>query len=104
MPIKVVSPLMEQFFHENPFRAWEMVNPPGGLPEAMRPIVDSWIGEGPNTAITPEQAEPVFSGLINDILNRTDLHPSSAARLVAQDLPAYVDFATPDGYVPTPID
>lgn len=100
MSIKMVSPLMEKAFNENPSRVWEMVNPASGLPEAMRPKVDSWVGRGPNAAITPEEAKLAFPGLVDDLVTSTDLDARSAARAVAEDLPAWIDAATPDGRLP----
>jgi uncharacterized protein YidB (DUF937 family) len=69
----------------------------GGLSDA----VNSWIGNGQNTAVTPGQIQgAIGSGPINEIAGKLGISPEMAGTVLSQVLPHIVDHLTPNGQVP----
>jgi uncharacterized protein YidB (DUF937 family) len=67
--------------------------------------VQSWIGNGANQAISPDQLNQVLQktgldSVINDAAGKLGVDPGQLLNQVAQVLPHAVDHATPDGQAP----
>lgn len=68
-----------------------------GLGDAVR----SWIGGGPNQAVSGEQVGAALGGgPLADIAAKLGVNPSDAASQLAQVLPGLVNQLTPDGQAP----
>ena len=64
-------------------------------------IVGSWIGAGPNLAITAEQVQQVLgSGKIAAMAQSVGIQPAQLAQQLTQLLPQLVNHVTPNGQVP----
>jgi uncharacterized protein YidB (DUF937 family) len=64
-------------------------------------VMASWVGNGPNASVTPDQLQSVLGpDLIAHLTQRTGLPVDQLLPLVAQHLPGVVDSATPTGQVP----
>ena len=62
---------------------------------------DSWIGTGPNQAVTGEQLRDALGvEQISEIAQKLGVSPGDAAHALAEVLPQLVDHVTPDGKVP----
>ncbi len=63
--------------------------------------VRSWIGDGSNLPVSPDQIRQVFSsGMVQGWAQRAGVPPDTMAGLLSQMLPAAVDHVTPGGAVP----
>ncbi|MBR0875200.1 DUF937 domain-containing protein [Bradyrhizobium tropiciagri] len=63
--------------------------------------VKSWIGTGQNLPITAEQLQQVLgSDMVKQLAARFGIPIDQLAQVLAQQLPAAVDHASPDGKLP----
>lgn len=63
--------------------------------------VKSWIGNGQNLPITAEQLQQVLgSDAVKQLAARFNIPVDQLAKVLAQQLPAAVDQASPDGKLP----
>jgi uncharacterized protein YidB (DUF937 family) len=63
--------------------------------------VKSWIGNGQNLAITAEQLQQVLgSDTVKQLAARFNIPVDQLAKVLAQQLPAAVDHASPNGKLP----
>jgi uncharacterized protein YidB (DUF937 family) len=63
--------------------------------------VKSWIGTGQNLPITAEQLQEVLgSDTVKQLAARFNIPVDQLSRVLAQQLPAAVDHASPDGKLP----
>ena len=63
--------------------------------------VKSWIGNGQNIPITAEQLQQVLgSDTVKALAARFNIPVDQLAKVLAQQLPAAVDHASPDGKLP----
>jgi uncharacterized protein YidB (DUF937 family) len=63
--------------------------------------VQSWIGSGQNLPITAEQLQQVLgSDTVKQLAARFNIPVDQLAKVLAQQLPAAVDHASPDGKLP----
>jgi uncharacterized protein YidB (DUF937 family) len=84
-------------------------NQPGGLSGLVQQfhekgagdIVNSWISNGANQAISPDTLQNVLgSDALSGIAQKAGVSPDQVSGLLAQVLPHIVNHATPDGQVP----
>jgi uncharacterized protein YidB (DUF937 family) len=69
--------------------------------QGLGPTVQSWVGSGPNQAISADQVHQVFgSGMIAQLAAKAGLNPQDLAQKLSQVLPGAIDKLTPDGKVP----
>jgi uncharacterized protein YidB (DUF937 family) len=69
-----------------------------GLGETVR----SWVGTGPNQAITPDQVHKALGpDLLRELSAKSGMSVQDLAQKLAQVLPQAVDTMTPDGKIPT---
>lgn len=62
--------------------------------------VDSWVGNGPNMPITPDQVTDVLGNSeIAQMAAKFDISPESLSSKIANHLPEVVNKLTPDGKV-----
>jgi uncharacterized protein YidB (DUF937 family) len=67
----------------------------------LGPTVNSWIAEGPNAAVAPQDVHNAFGEqTMNEVAARAGMTPKELAQRLAQVLPHAVDALTPDGTVP----
>src|ERR1700704_1978836 len=67
----------------------------------LGPTVQSWIGTGPNAAVSPDQLhEALGPELLQQLAAKTGLSSQVLAEKLSQILPGVVDHLTPDGVVP----
>ena len=70
----------------------------GGLGEVMQ----SWVGTGPNAAISGNQLHNVLGGdLVQQLSAKTGLSPQDLLQKLSQVLPTVVDKMTPGGTIPS---
>jgi uncharacterized protein YidB (DUF937 family) len=63
--------------------------------------VKSWISDGPNQPISPEQVHSAFgSQLISELAAKAGISPQELAQKLSQVLPQVIDKATPNGILP----
>jgi uncharacterized protein YidB (DUF937 family) len=63
--------------------------------------VKSWVGTGPNQAISPEQVHKVLGpDLLRQLSEKSGLSVEDLAQKLSQVLPQVVDKMTPDGTIP----
>src|SRR6202142_1070089 len=63
--------------------------------------VKSWLGNGQNLPITAEQLQQVLgSDTVKQLAARVNIPVDQIAKVLAQQLPAAVDHASPDGKLP----
>ena len=63
--------------------------------------VQSWISEGPNQPISPDQVHQAFGPeMIRELAAKAGLDPQDLAQKLSQVLPQVIDKATPKGAVP----
>lgn len=83
--------------------------PVGGLPglvakfqqAGLGPVIASWLGNGPNQAISGEQLSGVLgSGPLAQIASQLGVNPGTAAGQLAQVLPGLIDQLSPRGEAP----
>lgn len=68
----------------------------GGLGEQVK----SWLGNGANLQVTPEQIQSALgSDQVKQLAQHFGVSPDAVAKLLADHLPAAVDQASPDGSV-----
>jgi uncharacterized protein YidB (DUF937 family) len=61
----------------------------------------SWIAQGPNQAISPDQLHQVFgSGMIAQLAAKAGMNPQELAQKLSQVLPSAIDKLTPEGALP----
>ena len=64
-------------------------------------IAESWIGNGANHSVSPEQLTSVFGqGQVNSMASQAGMAPHDFLSQLSQHLPAAVDGMTPGGQVP----
>jgi uncharacterized protein YidB (DUF937 family) len=64
-------------------------------------MMSSWISQGPNPPISPQQVSDVFGGdVLGQFASRAGLPAGQAGSALAALLPAVIDQLTPDGQVP----
>jgi uncharacterized protein YidB (DUF937 family) len=69
--------------------------------QGLGPTVQSWIGNGPNQPISPDQVHQVFgSGMIAQMAAKAGMNPRDLAQKLSQILPGAIDKLTPEGRVP----
>jgi len=69
--------------------------------QGLGPTIQSWIGAGPNQAISVEQLQKVIGNdALIQLAGRFGINPQDLLQKVAQALPAAVDKLTPDGVIP----
>lgn len=77
-----------------------------GMVDQMRanglgPTVHSWINEGPNASIAPQDVDRAFGEqTMSEIASRAGMSTEELAVRLSQVLPHAVDALTPDGKVP----
>jgi uncharacterized protein YidB (DUF937 family) len=65
------------------------------------PTVQSWVGTGPNQAITPAGVNQVLGAdLLQQLSAKTGMSVSELTQKLAQVLPQAVDKLTPEGVIP----
>lgn len=69
--------------------------------QGLGSVVQSWVGTGPNQAVSLEQIRNVLgSEQIQQLAARAGLDPDQIAGALAQLLPLIIDQLTPTGQVP----
>jgi len=69
----------------------------GGLGDVMQ----SWVGNGENQAISPDQLHNVLgSDAVSGLAQKVGMQPDQLSGLLSQVLPHVVNAATPNGQVP----
>lgn len=69
--------------------------------QGLGPTVKSWVGAGPNQAISAEQIHQAFGqDTIAALAAKVGLNPQDLAQRLAQVLPQAIDKLTPGGVVP----
>ena len=69
--------------------------------QGLGATVKSWVGTGPNQAITPDQIHQAFGqSTIAELAAKAGLNPQELAQKLAQVLPQAIDKMTPGGAVP----
>jgi uncharacterized protein YidB (DUF937 family) len=67
----------------------------------LGPTVRSWVGTGPNDAVSPADVHRVFgSDLLQQLSARSGLSVQELTEKLSQVLPQAVDRLTPDGTIP----
>ncbi len=65
-------------------------------------VANSWVGSGPNKAITPHDLEAAIGpDVLAELVQRTGLLHEELIAKLARDLPSAVDKYTPQGQLPT---
>ncbi len=68
----------------------------GGLGDQVK----SWLGNGANLQVTPEQIQSALgSGQLAQLAEKFGVSPDTVSKLLADHLPAAVDQASPDGKI-----
>ena len=64
-------------------------------------IAQSWVGNGPNEPVSPQQLQSVFGeSRINSMANQAGMQPNDFLSQLSQHLPRVVDGMTPNGRLP----
>ena len=64
-------------------------------------IAQSWVGNGPNQSVSPDQLQNVFGqDRVNDMANQAGMQPGDFLSQLSQHLPAAVNGMTPNGQLP----
>jgi uncharacterized protein YidB (DUF937 family) len=64
-------------------------------------VAQSWINQGPNKAIEPEQLKAAIGPeVLTELAQRTGLSPEEILTRLSKELPAAVDRYTPEGRLP----
>ena len=67
----------------------------------LGPTVASWVGTGPNQAISPDQVHQAFGAdTIRDLAAKAGISPQDLASKLSAMLPQVIDKLTPAGVVP----
>ena len=65
------------------------------------PTVNSWVNEGPNAPIAPQELHSAFGEqTMNELAAKVGISPEELAQKLAQILPHAVNALTPEGSVP----
>lgn len=84
-------------------------NQPGGLNGLIQKfqqgglgdVVQSWVGNGENQAVSPDQLHNVLgSDVVSGLAQKVGMQPEQVSSLLAQVLPHVVNAGTPNGEVP----
>jgi len=83
-------------------------NQPGGLgglvqrfeQNGLGPIMTSWIGTGPNHAISAQQVQQVLGNDLHTFAAEHGINVDQASSQLSQILPTLVDKLTPNGQLP----
>jgi uncharacterized protein YidB (DUF937 family) len=65
-------------------------------------MVTSWVGQGPNQQVTPEQLSSVLGDRLNQWSTQLGLSKDVISKQLSQLLPGLIDRLTPQGQVPEP--
>ena len=70
--------------------------------QGLGDTVRSWVGNGANKAISPEQLQQVFgrNGTLQELAAKFGMDPQTLAQKLSQALPHVVDHLTPTGTTP----
>jgi uncharacterized protein YidB (DUF937 family) len=69
--------------------------------QGFGPTVQSWINDGPNQPISPNQVHQAFgSETINAMAAKLGMNPQDLAQKLSQALPQIIDKLTPNGTMP----
>jgi uncharacterized protein YidB (DUF937 family) len=69
--------------------------------QGFGPTVQSWINDGPNQPISPNQVHQAFgSETINAMAAKLGMNPEALAQKLSQALPQIIDKLTPNGTMP----
>ena len=64
-------------------------------------IAQSWVGNGPNLPVSPQQLQNVFGqSQVQSMANQAGMQPGDFLSQLSQHLPAAVDGMTPNGRMP----
>ena len=65
-------------------------------------VARSWVSNGPNQAISPDQIAKVFGStpMLAQLAAKAGLNPQDLAQKLSQALPAAIDKLTPNGTLP----
>ena len=86
-----------------------LVQQNGGLPGVLNMLrnsglgqqADSWVGTGPNAAVSPDQITQAFGGSgIGNLAAQLGTSNGQAGSILSQLLPELVNQLTPDGQIP----
>jgi uncharacterized protein YidB (DUF937 family) len=70
--------------------------------QGLGPTVQSWINDGPNQPMSPNQVHQAFGAdAINAIAARLGMNPQELAQKLSHALPQVIDKLTPNGTVPS---
>ena len=65
-------------------------------------VIGSWIGSGPNQAISPQALQNVLGDAhIQDLAKKLGVNPADAAAKLAKVLPEVINHLTPNGQMPS---
>ena len=68
-------------------------------------IAQSWVGNGPNQSVSPDQLQNVFGqGQVQNMASQAGMEPQDFLSQLSQHLPNAVHQMTPDGQVPDQAD
>jgi uncharacterized protein YidB (DUF937 family) len=69
--------------------------------QGLGATAQSWIGNGPNQPISPDQVHQTFGpNILNELAAKVGLNGSDLAGKLSQILPGVIDKMTPNGTVP----
>jgi uncharacterized protein YidB (DUF937 family) len=69
--------------------------------QGLGPTIKSWISNGPNQPISPEQVhQAVGADTLQQMAAKLGITPQELAQKLAQVLPAAIDKLTPNGTLP----
>ncbi len=70
--------------------------------QGLGDTVRSWVGNGANQAISPEQLQQVFgsNGTLQELAAKFGMDPQTLAQKLSQALPHVIDHLTPGGTIP----
>jgi uncharacterized protein YidB (DUF937 family) len=67
----------------------------------LGPIVQSWLGRGPNQRISPEQLHGALGdGAVQSMATRAGLSPTELISQLSEHLPGVIDRLSPTGQLP----
>jgi uncharacterized protein YidB (DUF937 family) len=65
-------------------------------------VAQSWIGNGPNQPVSPEQLQNVFgAGQVQSLASQAGMQPQDFLSQLSQHLPNAVNAMTPNGQLPS---
>jgi len=68
--------------------------------QGLGDTVKSWVANGPNASISPQQIEQAFGPHLAGLAAKLGMNPQDLAQKLAQVLPQAIDKLTPGGTVP----